>query len=80
MTVKVLFFAQCADWVNKRESSVKVDSRETFESLLNRVPDFEPLRARRDTLRAAINLEYAHLDSPVRDGDEIAFFPPVNGS
>lgn len=27
----------------------------------------------------AINLEYAHFTSPVQDGDEVAFFPPVTG-
>lgn len=27
----------------------------------------------------AINQEMADLDSPVRSGDEVAFFPPVTG-
>ncbi len=27
----------------------------------------------------AVNLEYAQWDSAVRDGDEVAFFPPVTG-
>lgn len=27
----------------------------------------------------AVNQDYAALDSPVGDGDEIAFFPPVTG-
>jgi len=30
-------------------------------------------------LLVAINLEHASLGSAVRDGDEIAFFPPVSG-
>lgn len=28
---------------------------------------------------AAVNLEYARADTPVREGDEVAFFPPVTG-
>jgi molybdopterin synthase sulfur carrier subunit len=28
---------------------------------------------------AAVNQEHARLDQPVRDGDEVAFFPPVTG-
>ena len=28
---------------------------------------------------AAVNHEYVHLDHPLRDGDEVAFFPPVTG-
>ncbi|NIP83672.1 MAG: MoaD/ThiS family protein [Actinobacteria bacterium] len=27
----------------------------------------------------AVNLEYVDADHPVRDGDEVAFFPPVTG-
>ena len=27
----------------------------------------------------AVNLKYARFDTPVSDGDEVAFFPPVTG-
>ena len=30
-------------------------------------------------LLAAVNQTMARLDTPVRDGDEVAFFPPVTG-
>ena len=30
-------------------------------------------------VRAAVNQDFARPDAPVRDGDEIAFFPPVTG-
>ncbi len=30
-------------------------------------------------LLVAINCEHAALTSPVHDGDEVAFFPPVSG-
>lgn len=30
-------------------------------------------------LMVAVNQQYAALDSPVQDGDEVAFFPPVTG-
>jgi molybdopterin synthase sulfur carrier subunit len=30
-------------------------------------------------LRAAVNQQMVSLDSPVTDGDEVAFFPPVTG-
>jgi molybdopterin synthase sulfur carrier subunit len=32
-----------------------------------------------DNVLAAVNMEYARTDQPVRDGDEVAFFPPVTG-
>ena len=31
------------------------------------------------TVRVAINRKYANLESPIKDSDEIAFFPPVTG-
>jgi len=30
-------------------------------------------------VRVAVNQDYVGLDHPVRDGDEIAIFPPVTG-
>ncbi len=30
-------------------------------------------------VRAAVNQDFALPDTPVQDGDEIAFFPPVTG-
>ena len=30
-------------------------------------------------VRAAVNQEMAAADTPVHDGDEVAFFPPVTG-
>lgn len=33
----------------------------------------------RTHLLAAVNMTHAAMDVPVRDGDEVAFFPPVTG-
>jgi sulfur-carrier protein len=35
--------------------------------------------ARDKRVRAAVNQAMAHGDSPITDGDEVAFFPPVTG-
>jgi molybdopterin synthase sulfur carrier subunit len=35
--------------------------------------------ARAKNLRAAVNQAMTGFDGPVRDGDEVAFFPPVTG-
>jgi len=34
---------------------------------------------RRDVVRVAVNQEFAPLDHPVSDADEVALFPPVTG-
>jgi molybdopterin synthase sulfur carrier subunit len=38
---------------------------------------FEALRSGR--VRVAVNQELAGGDAPIREGDEIAFLPPVSG-
>lgn len=49
---------------------------EVFRRLILVHPDLEPFRT---SLLIAVNQEYSAWDSPVEDGDEIAFFPPVSG-
>jgi sulfur-carrier protein len=31
------------------------------------------------TVRVAVNQDYVGLEHPIRDGDEVAIFPPVTG-
>jgi len=33
----------------------------------------------RQTIRCAVNQDFADASTPVRPGDEVAFFPPVTG-
>ena len=35
--------------------------------------------AHQTMVRAAVNQEFASPDTPLRDSDEVAFFPPVTG-
>ena len=32
-----------------------------------------------DSIRVAVNQEFAELDAPVAQGDEVAIFPPMTG-
>ena len=41
--------------------------------------DYPQLAHLSDTVVAALNQDYARLDMRVREGDEIAFIPPVSG-
>ena len=75
MSITVRFFASIRERLGKSE--VALDSRgvrsvaEVWEQAAGvSLPT---------QLLAAVNLEYASLDSPVRDGDEVGFFPPVSG-
>lgn len=42
-------------------------------------PGFAEALAAPGVVRAAVNRDYAQPTDPVREGDEVAFFPPVTG-
>ena len=80
MAVRVLFFATIAELAGTREMFLESagipDAGSVFDRIVRDVPSLEP---RRNTILLAVNNEFARPDTPVRDGDEIALFPPVSG-
>jgi molybdopterin converting factor subunit 1 len=80
MTVRVLFFASLAEAAGTEAVEVAEPGAATaaslFESLAERFPGLKSLGGAR---LCAVNREFARADSPIRDGDEVAFFPPVSG-
>ena len=79
MAVKLLFFAQCADWVGFKELSVKLSEPVAVADLLLSQEALGSLLERKEMLRVAVNTEIATFDTEVRDGDEVAIMPPVSG-
>lgn len=77
MVIHVKYFASLRDKLGHQEDRLDVDSSTvTVAEVWTRLwPDI-PLPT---NSLAAINKEYADLDQPVKDGDEVAFFPPVTG-
>jgi molybdopterin converting factor small subunit len=43
------------------------------------VREFPDLERYERSISSAVNADYARMDDRVRDGDEIAFLPPVSG-
>ena len=80
MKIKVLFFASLADITGTRETTIEIAEFADVISIFNKFTrDFPALESYRSTILLALNSEFARPDSPVRDGDEVAFFPPVSG-
>jgi molybdopterin converting factor subunit 1 len=79
MKVKLLYFAVLRDIAGKRDDLVEVPEGTRAADLWQR------LRERHHALRdvaqpmTAINESYADADQVLRDGDELAFIPPVAG-
>ena len=51
-------------------------AEQAWERLAAEVP---ALAARRASLAASVNRRYASFDTPLADGDEVVFIPPVSG-
>jgi sulfur-carrier protein len=73
--VHVNFFAGLAEQVGFRETTLEAGEALDVAGVWQRVVGSE----RPSRLRCARNLEHCDFGEPVRDGDEIAFFPPVTG-
>ncbi len=80
MSIRVLFFASLADIAGTREISVDAAGVTDVESLFEKfVGAFPALGKYRPSVLCALNSEFARAASAVKDGDEVAFFPPVSG-
>jgi len=84
MSVKVLYFASLRDYLKRAEQQVEISSDVTnvadLRALLSK--DDQAIKTAFETmprLRVAVNQEMADADTEVKDGDEVAFFPPVTG-
>ena len=76
MSINVQYFASLRELLGKQQDSLddgeELDITAVWRLTCNdiKMPD--------NTL-CAINMEYAKLTDTVKDGDEVAFFPPVTG-
>ncbi|CAH6818908.1 molybdopterin synthase sulfur carrier subunit [Vibrio chagasii] len=79
--ITVLFFAQTRELVGV--DSVEVDAQfKTIESIRSHLVTQEgkwDIALEEGKLLAALNQSIVPLTTEVKDGDEVAFFPPVTG-
>lgn len=73
--ITVRYFASLRERLGRSEDRIETGGIACVADVWRRVSS-EPLPA--NTL-VAINQEYASPETPVRPGDEVAFFPPVTG-
>lgn len=74
MSIQVKFFASLRDKVGQAEVELATakDAADAWALATNDL-------ARPENLLVAVNLDYARFDTLIKDGDEVAFFPPVTG-
>ena len=83
-SITVLYFAWLRERTGTGEEIVQPPADISnvgalIDWLIARSPGHAAAFASRETVRCAVNQDFADPDAPVRPGDEVAFFPPVTG-
>lgn len=77
MKVNVRYFASLRDRMGRGEESVALTGNAaTVADLWRQVSGGKPLP---DSTLISVNMEYTGAETALKDGDEVAFFPPVTG-
>ena len=80
MRVTVRLFARLRDLAGSGELVRDVPDPATVQTVWRSlVSDMPALADYERTMSVAVNADYARMTAPVRDGDEVAFLPPVSG-
>ncbi len=74
MTVTVRFFASLREELGREQTTV--DAGDSVGAVWAAATDDADPPA---NILAAVNMDYVDWEAPVREGDEVAFFPPVTG-
>lgn len=75
MTIEVKFFASLREQLGQSDLTLEDASVMTVADVWQQ----STAQAMPANVLMAVNMEYVQADHPVRDGDEVAFFPPVTG-
>ncbi len=76
MSIKVRYFASLKDKTGRPEDVMEVTEEMTVATIWMQLnPDI----ALPENVLMALNMDYVSPDTVVKDGDEVAFFPPVTG-
>ena len=80
MRVTIRLFARLRDLVGQAEFTREVTAPATVSSVWNvLIAEYPAARDYERTMSVAVNANYARLHTPVAEGDEVAFLPPVSG-
>ena len=80
MRVTILLFATLRDLAGAAELTREAPPEATVAAVwAGLVREFPALAPYASSVSAAVNADYARMASRVRDGDEVAFLPPVSG-
>jgi molybdopterin converting factor subunit 1 len=78
--ITVLFFARLKDQVGQAELHLESDHAGKTAAELQNILIAQGMTALQDdSIRIAVNQDFCTAETLVKDGDEVAFMPPVTG-
>ena len=80
MRVTLRLFAKLRDIVGAAELTREVAEGATIGSVWRQLAgEFPEIGQYERSMSSAVNADYARMDQVLREGDEVAFLPPVSG-
>jgi len=76
MSINVRLFASLREQFDKTDLSIEANAATNVQEVWNSISNGTSMQP---NILCAVNMEYVDLNHNVKDGDEVAFFPPVTG-
>jgi molybdopterin synthase sulfur carrier subunit len=76
MMIKILYFASLREQIGRGSDAIELKQPMSALDAWKQATGRDALT---DNLLIAINQQYVSQDTLLKDGDEVAFFPPVTG-
>ncbi|MCW4050453.1 MAG: molybdopterin converting factor subunit 1 [Candidatus Bathyarchaeota archaeon] len=79
MKIKVKYYASFRDMTGKNEEVLEVKDGITVKGIRDHVRGIYEKIAQKEQVLVAVNGTFTQLDEVIKEGDDVAFFPPVSG-
>ena len=80
ISVTLKLFAAYQETLGQPDMTLTLPAGTTVKDLCDRIcSQYPDLKRWQDLTRFGINLQFVEADTPLSDGDEVVFIPPVSG-
>ena len=77
MKVTIKYFASLRELMGESSRIINIDEKSSVDDIWQLLKDSKQVEF--DNVMATVNMEYVKNDKELKEGDEVAFFPPVTG-
>ena len=80
ISIRLKLFAAYQDALGQPDVSMTLPEGTTVKELCDRIcTQYPDLKKWQSLTRFGINLQFVEADTPLKNGDEVVFIPPVSG-